>query len=109
MDGNRSFTADRFALSEPELAQFEENGYLGPPDLFEPEEMEQHRRTLVPQLLDTSSAISHQGPTAPGSVIGSYDRHLDVDFLADIVTSPEVVDRVSSIIGPDVLCWRTEL
>jgi non-heme Fe2+,alpha-ketoglutarate-dependent halogenase len=71
--------------------------------------MEQHRRMLVPQLPDKSSAIYHQGPTGPGSVIGSCDRHLDVDFLADIVTRPGVVDRVSSIIGPDVLCWRTEL
>jgi non-heme Fe2+,alpha-ketoglutarate-dependent halogenase len=40
--------------------------------------------------------------------LANYDRHLDVDFLAEHITRPEIVDRVASILGPDVLCWRTE-
>lgn len=100
---------ERFSLTDEELRTFERDGYIGPFDLFEPEEMERYRRAIIPQLLDTTHAIYHQGPTDPGPVIGSYDRHLDVDFLADLVGRPEVVDRVTSILGPDVLCWRTEL
>nr|WP_330208589.1 MULTISPECIES: chlorinating enzyme [unclassified Pseudomonas] len=40
--------------------------------------------------------------------LSNYDRHLDVDFLAEHITRPEIVDRVSSILGRDTLCWRTE-
>jgi non-heme Fe2+,alpha-ketoglutarate-dependent halogenase len=40
--------------------------------------------------------------------IANYDRHLDSAFLADHMCRPEIVNRVSSILGPNVLCWRTE-
>ncbi|MFH9663534.1 phytanoyl-CoA dioxygenase family protein [Streptomyces sp. NPDC017248] len=40
--------------------------------------------------------------------ISNYDRHLDSTFLADHICRPEIVDRVRSVLGPDVLNWRTE-
>jgi non-heme Fe2+,alpha-ketoglutarate-dependent halogenase len=40
--------------------------------------------------------------------IANYDRHLDDPFLADHICRAEICDRIESILGPDVLCWRTE-
>lgn len=96
-------------LSKEELAQFHRDGYIGPFDLYEPEEMAAHLQALRPKLLNTKKAIYGDGRTVSGSTnLANYDRHLDIDFLAEHITRPEIVDRVSSILGPDTLCWRSE-
>ena len=98
-----------FALSESELTQFHTNGYIGPFDLYEPEEMAANLQALRPKLINTKKAVYGGGKTISGVTnLSNYDRHLDVDFLAEHITRPEIVDRVSSILGPDTLCWRSE-
>lgn len=109
MDAPGGTTAVDFGLSTEELARFHRDGYVGPFDLYEPEEMERNLRALRPKLLNTRNAIFGQGRGLSGVTnLANYDRHIDVDFLADHVTRPEIVDRVASILGPDILCWRTE-
>jgi non-heme Fe2+,alpha-ketoglutarate-dependent halogenase len=98
-----------FQLSETELAQFHRDGYIGPFTLYEPEEMAEHLKALRPKLLNTKKAVYGEGRTVSGVTnLSNYDRHLDIDFLAEHITRPEIVDRVSSILGPDTLCWRSE-
>jgi len=100
---------DTFTLSPEELEQFHRDGFIGPFDLYESAEMESHLRTLRPKLLSIKNAIYNQKHAASGVTnLANYDRHLDIDFLAQHVTRPEIVDRVTSILGPDTLCWRTE-
>ncbi|GAA3760265.1 chlorinating enzyme [Salinactinospora qingdaonensis] len=98
-----------FSLSAEELREFHERGYAGPFTLYEPEEIKDIWRRERVKLLDRSAAVyqdeeAHSGVTN----IANYDRHLDQTFLAEHICRPEIVDRVSSILGPDVLCWRTE-
>jgi non-heme Fe2+,alpha-ketoglutarate-dependent halogenase len=95
-----------FSLTMEELDQFHRDGYIGPFDLYDPDEMERDLRALRPKLINTKKAIYSQGKAVSG--ITNYDRHLDVEFLARHITRPEIADRVCSILGPDVLCWRTE-
>lgn len=98
-----------FALTEAELENFNEQGFIGPFDLYEPEEMAQNLKALRPRLIDTRKAIyQRQGAMSGNTNLANYDRHLDIDFLADHICRPEIVDRVASIVGPDVLCWRSE-
>jgi non-haem Fe2+, alpha-ketoglutarate-dependent halogenase len=97
---------NKFALSAEEVAQFERDGYIGPFDLYDAAEMEKHVRALRPKLISTKKSI--YAGEAQASAISNYDRHFDIDFLAEHVTQPEIVDRVASILGPDTLCWRTE-
>src|SRR3569833_594085 len=97
------------SLSADELAQFHRDGYIGPFDLYSPDEMESNLRALRPKLLNTRTSIYAGDQAISGSTnLANYDRHLDVDFLAEHITRPEIVDRVASILGPDVLCWRSE-
>ncbi|MFG3116700.1 chlorinating enzyme [Streptomyces sp. NPDC048197] len=98
-----------FALGSAEIEQFHHNGYIGPFDLYDEDEMEQNLQRLRPKLINTKTSIYSQKQAVSGSTnLANYDRHLDVDFLAEHITRPEIVDRVSSLLGPDVLCWRTE-
>ncbi|MFE2972153.1 chlorinating enzyme [Streptomyces sp. NPDC059340] len=97
------------ALSTKELEQFQRDGFIGPFDVYEPAEMEQALQAMRPKLIDSRQGVYHQGDALSGTTnLASYDRHLDVDFLARHVSRPEIVDRVTSALGPDALCWRTE-
>ncbi|MES4907749.1 MULTISPECIES: chlorinating enzyme [unclassified Streptomyces] len=103
-------TADRsFALSPEELKQFHEQGFIGPFKVYEVEEMRRIWRRERIQLMDRSMAV-YQGHAAESgnTNISNYDRHLDSVVLADHITRPQIADRVSSVLGPDVLCWRSE-
>jgi non-heme Fe2+,alpha-ketoglutarate-dependent halogenase len=98
-----------FSLNADELAQFHRNGYIGPFDLYEPDAMEANLRALRPKLLNSKTSVYSQDKAISGNTnLASYDRHLDVDFLAEHIGRPEIVGRVSSILGPNTLCWRTE-
>ncbi|WP_236183840.1 chlorinating enzyme [Pseudomonas protegens] len=98
-----------FSLSQSELEKFHRDGYIGPFDLYQKDEMERSLQALRPKLLNTKKAIYSQDKAVSGITnLSNYDRHLDVDFLAAHITCPEIVDRVSSILGRDTLCWRSE-
>jgi non-haem Fe2+, alpha-ketoglutarate-dependent halogenase len=99
----------KFSLTPEELADFHQRGYIGPFTLYEPEEMKALWQQVRPQLLDRSKAVYQDEDAISGATnILNYDRHLDVSFLSDHICRPEIVDRVVSILGPDVLCWRSE-
>ncbi|MFJ9712408.1 chlorinating enzyme [Streptomyces sp. NPDC101234] len=97
-----------FALGEADRKTFQEQGFL----IFkvlEEEEMVSAWRTERLALMDRSNAIYTEEWAVSGNTnISNYDRHMDNDFLADLVTDARIADRVASVLGPDVLCWRTE-
>ena len=98
-----------FSLTSKELACFHQYGYIGPFTLYEPEEIKKLWRRERPQLFERTMAIYQDKDAVSGATnISNYDRHLDISFLAEHICRPEIVGRVSSILGPDVLCWRTE-
>jgi non-haem Fe2+, alpha-ketoglutarate-dependent halogenase len=98
-----------FSWTADELAEFHRRGYAGPFTLYEPAEIKRIWRRERVRLMDRSAAV-YQDTAAKSGVtnIANYDRHLDNAFLADHICRSEIVDRVSSALGPNVLCWRTE-
>lgn len=99
----------KFELSEKEIKQFHRDGYIGPFTLYKPEEMQQHYKKIKPQLISDKKAVYKSKPGLSGSTtLSSYDRHFDVPFLAEHIMQEKIVDRLSSILGEDILCWRTE-
>jgi non-heme Fe2+,alpha-ketoglutarate-dependent halogenase len=102
-------TEPTYALSAEELAFFSENGFIGPLTIYTPDEMTELWRKVQRETLDRSFAAYQEvdkGVGAPN--IFNYDRHLDIDLLAEHVCNSKIVDRVASILGPDLLCWRSE-
>lgn len=95
-----------FALSEKEKEAFRRDGVIGPFKLYEPDEAAALYKRIRPQLFNRELAVYDLPMTSP---IANYDRHLDIDELSEHVTRPEIVGRVRSVLGPDILCWRSEM
>ena len=97
-----------FALGEADRAAFQKQGFL----IFkvlEEAEMTSAWRTERLALMDRGNAIYTEEWAVSGNTnISNYDRHMDSDFLADLIMNRRITDRVASVLGPDVLCWRTE-
>lgn len=87
--------------TDHDKAFFSENGYIGPFVIHLPSETEALWKQIRIQLLDKSKAIY-------GDNKMNYDRHLDIKALSDLVSHPAIVTRVQSVLGPNILCWRTE-
>jgi non-heme Fe2+,alpha-ketoglutarate-dependent halogenase len=98
-----------FTPTPEDVAKFHERGYMGPFKVYEPDEMEPLWRRERLNLMDRSKAVYDEGDAQAGNTnIANYDRHLDSTFLADHICRPEIVDRVAAVLGPNVLCWRSE-
>jgi non-heme Fe2+,alpha-ketoglutarate-dependent halogenase len=93
------------ALSESELQQFKTDGFWGPFNVYEQAEIRRELPKVRAALMKRQTAP--YGQSASGT-IGNYDRHLDIPFLSTHVCRPQIVERVKSVLGPDLLCWRTE-
>jgi Phytanoyl-CoA dioxygenase (PhyH) len=85
------------ALSPDEVQRFHRDGYLTPFTRMPVAEMEAVRAELDRSTLDTVgiSGSRHQS------------RHLDSRLVYDLCAHPTVVDRVASLLGPDVVLWRS--
>ncbi|WAJ35473.1 chlorinating enzyme [Pseudomonas sp. GOM7] len=102
-------TEQRFHLTAEERAQFERDGFIGPFTAYSQDEMKDIWRRTRLRLLERSHAVYQDLDAISGATnIANYDRHLDDDFLADHICRAQICDRVQSILGPDVICWRTE-
>ena len=97
--------AARFQLSEEQIKEFHEKGYIGPFTLYSPEEARAVYRKVRAQLL-ARKCPPYEAPV--DSAIANYDRHLDVTQLSEHICRPEIVERVRGILGEDVICWRSE-
>jgi non-haem Fe2+, alpha-ketoglutarate-dependent halogenase len=95
-----------FALSDAEKALFRKQGYFGPFKIYSPDEARGMYRKIRAELFNRDYAVYDLPPTSP---IANYDRHLDVNLLSEHICRAEIVDRVASILGPDVFCWRSEM
>ena len=97
------------ALTAEDLASFHKNGYIGPLTIYTPEEMTELWRKVHRETLDRSHAAYPEVDSSVGAPnIFNYDRHLDIDLLAEHVCNKQITDAVSAILGPDILCWRSE-
>lgn len=97
-----------FGLSQQQREFFKKNGYIGPFKLYESKEMQDIWNKLRRQILDRSHAVYKTDATSSTNNIANYDRHLDVPFLGQHICRPEIVHKVRDILGPDILCWRSE-
>src|SRR6266481_2926820 len=102
-------TERAYALTEEETARFRRDGFFGPFKVYEIDEMRASWQRERLNMLDRShAAYTADAAMAGNTNISNYDRHLDMEFLARHITRPQIVDRVTSVLGPDVLCWPTE-
>jgi non-heme Fe2+,alpha-ketoglutarate-dependent halogenase len=108
------------ALSRQETEFFEANGYVGPFTLRQPGEMNRVREhidrdLLVPQRLgiggwDRRGAVGESDYYTLSPIYSmrtGRDRHLDSLAVFDLLTHPAIHERVASLLGPDLVLWRS--
>lgn len=96
----------KFQLTEQEISDFRKNGFIGPFDLYNEEEIKERYKKLRAEMFNRDFAAYKIEHT---SLLAGYDRHLDIDFFSQHIMREEIVNRLESILGPDIICWRSEL
>src|SRR5262249_3977606 len=99
---------EQWSLSATETPFFHANAYIGPITVYTPAEMDAMWRNIRRDIADRSHAAYPIDALSGATNIANYDRHLDIDLLASHVCNQKITNRVASILGPNVLCWRTE-
>ena len=91
-------TKINFSLSRDEVNQFHKNGYLGPFRALPESEMDDIDTRIQREVFETT------GPNPNASV---QSRHMDCPLIYRIASSPEIIERIASLIGPDIILWAT--
>lgn len=89
----------RFALSDAEVEQYHRDGVLGPYPLLAEAEMAAARDVIDREIIGPAANDDHN--------LHYHDRHLDHGTVCRICRRPELVDRVASLLGPDLMVWRS--
>jgi non-haem Fe2+, alpha-ketoglutarate-dependent halogenase len=93
-------TRPEWQLTAGQIRSFYENGFLGPITLWTPEEMKEIR-TKVETVLHTASQVY------PGE--DTRDRHIEAPEFWEIISAPQIVERLAQFLGPDLLVWRSQI
>lgn len=89
-------------LTAEQVAEYENNGYLLPIDIFSSDEASQFRTEL--------EAIEKRASNSPEQNAAiRNDSNWVVPFFDELTRTPAIVDAVSSILGPDVLVLSVDL
>jgi len=99
---------ESFALTPEQVEDFHRQGYLGPLTLCPPEQMAEYRSSIEKIFKPGSQ------PELPTLITQLNDdmqlgfgRHHDQRLLFDIAASSSIIDSMTSILGEDLLLWRT--
>ena len=98
MSDRTSVNRLRYSLSDAEVEAFHRDGVLGPYELLSTEDMLKEWSVIDREII---------GPGSEDQDLDYHDRHLDHEAVCRICRRPELVDRVASLLGPDLLIWRT--
>lgn len=87
-----------FTLTGQELEQYHAHGYLGP-----------FRRSRRDEAVSQLERIERDVFTRDGPLPGhnTFMRHMDSRLVYDLCVHPTVTDRITSLIGPDLMLWNT--
>lgn len=87
-----------YRLSDAEIDCYHTNGYLGPFTAVSETEMAEIRAHIE------NDVLQRDGPS-PRSRVQS--RHMDSQVIYDLATHPAIIERMASIMGPNLIMWAT--
>ena len=85
------------ALTETQVRQYHEQGYIAPVPALSTREAASLRDQLEAYEAEAGAL---QGPLR-------HKSHLLFTWLNDLIRHPGILDAVEDVIGPDILCWGT--
>jgi hypothetical protein len=84
-------------LSDSQIAQYEDQGYLAPIPVLTREQAGWYREQVERFLEDTGGAD-------PRAAVLRTKVHLRCPALLELVFMPTIVDAIADLLGPDLLC-----
>lgn len=88
-------------LTSEQVDRFYEEGYLGPLKACPPEEAREFADEFQNGLDFENYPRSHTGASP------RHDRHLDSRAVYEFLTQPGLLEKVSSVYGPNLLLWTS--
>ncbi|MDG1890628.1 MAG: phytanoyl-CoA dioxygenase family protein [Verrucomicrobiota bacterium] len=112
----------KYHLSKDEVKSFNENGYIKPFKVIEPKLAAKIYENLPKQIMDGKIVygvfpdVENEERKIKMNRIGlrddlvsrGFNRHFNIKEYVDILTKPEIVQRLASIFGSDVYLWRSQ-
>lgn len=89
-------------LTPEQVQSFADNGFIGPFDLYTEEEAPLVWNQAMIEMV-TSKNKPHE------STVINYDRHLDCNALSRHIAHPTIVHKLRSLMGEDIMCWKTNI
>lgn len=117
--GYRAYDDSEY-LTEEQVARFEERGFVGPFRLMGEEAAEAVGATIRAKVmdgrviygryhdLDEARRSAKLAGLEESVVERGWFRHIDVPEMHRILTHPIIAKKVASLIGPDVVLWRSQ-
>ena len=99
MSFHRVENAEPQRLSQQQIDQYNEKGFIFPLDVFSDDEAATHR-AVFDELLDAATASG-------GNSYSINGWHKTCRSVHDLVTEPRILDYVQDLIGEDLICWGT--
>ncbi len=93
-----------YALDKSQLDAYRRDGYLFPLDVFDRTQAAEIRAGF--DQAKTEARL--KGLEAELAVLLRTNAHLLLPFVNRVARSPRLLDRVASILGPDLLLWSAE-
>jgi non-heme Fe2+,alpha-ketoglutarate-dependent halogenase len=84
------------------MRQFYQDGFIGPIDLWTPEETVELRRK-VDSVMERPSKVY---PTAQNQY---RDRYIDAPEFWEVISMPQLSERLAQLLGPDLMVWRSQI
>ena len=91
---------EAYRLTPGEIRDFYTRGFLEPFTVLDGQKAAEVYRTLRHKM------------TKPSRIFGFpsvRDRHLDSRALMGLIQQPAIVERAAQLLGPDLLCWRSQI
>ncbi|MEA3478311.1 MAG: phytanoyl-CoA dioxygenase family protein, partial [Bacteroidota bacterium] len=107
-----SYGMGDFSLTTDQTKFYHEQGYLGPFRLCDEAHILALKESITSLFSKSNIANANEPKIATISQLDplkqlGFGRHHDTPFLYQLITRSEVLDRVASILGEDLLLWRS--
>ena len=99
MSGAPFVTRLRHPLDDAEVEAYHCDGVLGPYQLVTPEQMAPLREQILREIIAPTQREDRN--------LHYHDRHLDHRTVCRLCRAPELVERIASLLGPDLMVWRS--
>ena len=94
----------QYPLDRQQVRDYRRDGFLFPLDVFGPDEV----AALEAELATAREDAARAGLTDELPALLRTNVHYLLPFVSEAARKPQMLDRVASILGPDLLLWSAE-